>query len=161
MRTDALKRDDIGVLLRLLMPTNALVIETALQTGLRVGDVLALRTDRLKQRLTVREQKTGKSRRVYLSADLLRRLQAQAGAVWVFPNALDPVRRHRCRQTVWKDLKRAARALRVDYNVAPHSCRKSYAVDLYRREGFAAVQKVLQHDNPATTMIYLASAIMS
>lgn len=159
MRTDAIRTDDLGVLLRLLMPTNALIVEVCLQTGLRVGDVLCFRTDRLRQRMTVKQQKTGKSRRVYLSADLFRRLQAQAGAVWVFPNALDPVRRHRCRQTVWKDLKRAARALRVDYNVAPHSCRKSYAVDLYRREGFAAVQNALQHDNPATTMIYLSSAI--
>ena len=160
MLTDAIKTDDIGVFLRLLMPSNALVLETALQTGLRVSDVLSLRSDKLKQRMTVREQKTGKSRRVYISADLLRRLQRQAGSVFVFPNTLDPFR-HRCRQTVWKDVKRAAKALRVDYNAAPHSCRKSYAVDLYRREGFAAVQRALQHDNPATTMLYLASAVLS
>lgn len=160
MRTDAIKVDDIGVMLRLLMPTNALVIETALQTGLRVSDVLALRSDKLRQRMTVKERKTGKGRRIYLSADLLRRLQRQSGSVYVFPNTLDPFR-PRCRQTVWKDVKRAAKALRVDYNAAPHSARKSYAVDLYRREGFQAVQRALQHDNPATTMLYLASAVLS
>lgn len=160
MRTDAIKTADMSTLFRLLMPSNALVVETALQTGLRVSDVLSLRSDKLRQRMTVREQKTGKSRRVYISADLLRRLQRQAGSVYVFPNVLDPFR-HRCRQTVWKDMKRAAKALRVDYILAPHSCRKSFAVDLYRRKGFAAVQKALQHDNPATTMLYLASAVMS
>ena len=159
MRTDPIRTDDIAVFFRLLMPTNALVMETALQTGLRVSDVLALRSDKLRQRMTIREQKTGKTRRIYISAHLLKRLRAQAGAVWVFPNTLHPVEKHRCRQTVWKDVKRAARALRVEYNAAPHSCRKSYAVDLYRREGFAAVQKALQHDNPATTMIYLATEI--
>lgn len=135
-------------------------METALQTGLRVSDVLGLKTANLRQRMTVVEQKTKKKRRVYLSKSLLQRLQGQAGAVWVFPNMRQPATRHRCRQTVWKDVKRAAAALRVDYNAAPHSCRKSYAVDLYRREGFAAVQKALQHDNPATTMIYLASEIL-
>lgn len=160
MRTDAIRVDDVGVLLRLLTPTNALVMETCFASGLRVSDVLALRTDRLRQRMSIKEQKTGKSRRVYLNKSLFDRLKAQAGAVWVFPNAADPVRRHRCRQTVWKDVKRAAKALRLDYNAAPHSARKSFACDLYRREGFAAVQRALQHDNPNTTLIYLASEFL-
>lgn len=160
MRTDAIRVDDVGVLLRLLTPTNALVMETCFASGLRVSDVLALRTDKLRQRMSVKEQKTGKSRRVYLNKSLFERLKGQAGAVWVFPNASDPVRRHRCRQTVWKDVKRAAKALRLDYNAAPHSARKSFACDLYRREGFLAVQKALQHDNPNTTLIYLASEFL-
>lgn len=160
VRTDAIRVDDVGVLLRLLTPTNALVMETCFATGLRVSDVLAMRTDKLKQRMSVKEHKTGKTRRVYLGKGLYDRLKRQAGAVWVFPGASDPVRRHRCRQTVWKDVKRAAKALRLDYNAAPHSARKSYACDLYRREGLAAVQKALQHDNVNTTLIYLASELL-
>ncbi len=161
MRSDVFKVDDVAVLLRLLTPTNALVMETCFCTGLRVSDVLSLDSARLKQRMTVKEQKTGKSRRIYLRKSLYERLKAQAGVVWVFPNARDPVAAHRCRQTIWKDVKRAAKALRLDYNAAPHGARKFYAVDLYRREGFAAVQRALQHDNPNTTLIYLASEFLS
>lgn len=157
MRTDAIKTDDIGCLLRLLMPANRLAIEVGLATGLRIGDILSLRPP-LRQRMTVKEHKTGKSRRIYLSKSLLRRLQAQQGVQWIFPGTLDPAK-HRCRQTVYKDVKRAARALRLDYVCAPHSTRKTFAVDLYRREGFAAVQKALNHDSAAVTAIYLASEL--
>lgn len=157
MRTDAIKTDDIGCLLRLLMPANRLAIEVGLATGLRIGDILSLRPP-LRQRMTVREHKTGKSRRIYLSKSLLQRLQAQQGVQWVFPGTLD-ARKHRCRQTVYKDVKRAAKALRLDYVCAPHSTRKTFAVDLYRREGFAAVQRALNHDSAAVTAIYLASEL--
>jgi len=160
MRTDPIKTDDLGVFLRLLMPANRLAFETCLQTGLRISDVLSLKTADLKQRMTVTEQKTGKKQRVYISKKLLERLQAASGTVWVFPNCRDPVNRHRCRQTVYKDVKRAAKALRVEYNAGCHSSRKLFAVDLYRRSGFDAVQKALNHDNPATTMIYLASELL-
>lgn len=160
MRTDAIKPDDIGFFLRLLTPTNALVFELCFATGLRVSDVLSLRTADLKQRMTVREQKTKKTRRIYIGKSLFSRLKAQAGAVWVFPGALDPVGRHRTRQAVWRDVKRAAKALRVTYCAGVHSARKTYAVDLYRREGLAAVQAALNHDRVETTLIYLASVFM-
>ena len=162
MRTDAIKQADMSTLYRLLTPQNRVVLRTCLATGLRVGDVLALRTDQLGQRMTVTESKTKKKRRVYLSADLLEDLRAQAGAVWVFPGARDPLHRHRCRQTVWKDIKRAAKAMRVSECYGTHSARKAYACDLYRRVGSVeAVRKALGHDDISTTLIYLASALLS
>lgn len=159
MRTDWVCRDDCKVLLRLLTPANALAMEVALDTGLRIGDVLELRTEQLqRQRISVRERKTGKTRRVYLPRHLIDRLQGQAGAVWVFPGAVDPSK-HRTRQAVWKDVKRASRALRIKNNVGCHSARKVFAVDLFRKEGLEAVKKTLGHDNINTTLIYLASEL--
>lgn len=72
----------LGLVLAALQPTNRLVFEA---TGLRVGDVLKLTTEQVKrQRFTVRESKTGKTRRVYLPAKLQLQLLAQAGRLYVF-----------------------------------------------------------------------------
>ena len=53
--------------LDLLTEQNRLVMRVCLDTGLRIGDVLALRADQLRPQFYVTEQKTGKRRRVNLS----------------------------------------------------------------------------------------------
>ena len=70
-RADWLDRPAMGHVLAALMPANRLVMECCMATGLRVGDVLALKTADVQHgpRMTVREQKTGKSRRVYWPAE--------------------------------------------------------------------------------------------
>ena len=94
-------------------------------------------------------------RRVNLTNELLSQLQAQEGSVWVFSSPKDP-QKHRTRQTVWWDVKRAAKAFRLPQNVAPHSLRKLYAVDLLNRCGgnLGRVQRALNHSDAATTYIY-------
>ena len=54
------------------------------------------------------------------------------------------------------DVKRAAKAFRLPQNVAPHSLRKLYAVDLLNRCGgnLGRVQRALNHSDAATTYIY-------
>lgn len=139
------------------MPENRLAMEVALHTGLRIGDVLALRSDNLAQRMTIHESKTGKSRRISLSRGLYDRLKAISGQIWVFEGARDKTK-HRTRQAVWMDVKRAAKALRLPRNVTPHSARKVYAVDVYKRSGdLALAQRLLNHDSPEVTMIYAMS----
>lgn len=161
MRTNSTDVDTWTILERLLMPANALVVETMLQTGLRVSDALALtRSDLAKgQRFTVWESKTGKRRRIYIGKRLYLRLVAQCGKKWVFPSPHDPLK-HRTRQAVWYDLKRASRALRVSGNVAPHSARKSYACGEYERtHDISAVQRKLAHTNIETTVLYLLDVL--
>lgn len=156
MRTNALDTCEWQVLQRLLMPANALIVEIMLYTGLRVSDVLNITTAQLAQgEFTVEESKTGKLKLVALPADLLARVKAQSGAIWAFTSPRY-LWRHRTRQAVWADVKRAAKAMRIDLNVAPHSARKSYACDLYRQSGsLVDVQTALNHDRLATTIIYL------
>lgn len=153
MRTEYLLEKEVDLVLSALTDTNRLVMRTALQTGLRVGDVLALTPDRLKPHFWVTEQKTGKARQVGLPEPLLSDLRKHAGKDWVFPGR-DP-RKHHTRQAVWKDVKRAAVAFRLPQNVGPHSARKVYAVQLRKKYGdFKRVQKALNHNSEAVTMIY-------
>lgn len=161
MRTEYIKGDEMGHVLALLMPQNALICEVALHTGLRIGDVLALRTAQLKRQFYVTEAKTGKRRRVNLPAALLSRILAQAGDPWAFPGR--KAGKPKTRQAVWADVKRAAKALRIPANIAPHSLRKRYAVELYHGTGsLDRVQRALNHDRPLVTLLYaLADTLRS
>lgn len=153
MRTEYLLQREVDLVLSALTDTNRLVMRTALATGLRVGDVLALTPDRLKSHFWVTEQKTGKKRQVGIPQPLLSDLQKHAGEWWVFPGR-DP-RKHHTRQAVWKDVKRAAQAFRLRQNVGPHSARKVYAVELLRKYGdIERVRRALNHSSESVTLIY-------
>lgn len=154
MKTEYLFRQEVDRVLGALTPANRLVMLVCLHTGLRVGDVLALKTAQLAPQFWIKEQKTGKSRRVNLPGWLLEALKRQAGPLWVFPGRSDPAK-HRTRQAVWTDVKRAARAFRLPQNVAPHSARKVYAAELMAKYGdIQRVRRALNHSNEAVTVIY-------
>lgn len=153
MRTDYLLQQEVDRVLMLLTPENRLVMRVALATGLRISDVLALTPDKLRPHCWVKEQKTGKSRQIGLPEPLLSDLRIASGSRWVFPGR-DPGK-HRTRQAVWADVKRAAKALRLPQNVAPHSARKVFAVDLMAKYGdIARVQRALNHSSESVTLIY-------
>lgn len=141
-----------------LTPANRLVCRVCVSTGLRVGDVVALKSSQLAPQFWITEQKTGKRRRVNLSSALLRQLRQQAGPEWVFSGATSP-HKHRTRQAVWKDVKRAAKAFRLPQNVGVHSFRKVYAVDQLKKGkgNLGKVQRALNHADVSTTMIYAMS----
>lgn len=66
-------------------------------------------------------------------------------------------RKHRTRQAVYKDIKRAARLFRLpaQLQVSPHTARKVYAVAAYQTSGsLKRVQALLQHSDEAVTMLY-------
>ena len=196
MRTEYLLNREIEHVLAALTPTNALVMRVYLHTGLRLGDVLALRTEDLRPprpghragaaraaqpqgtaaraapeannkataqtpkvgqprlQFWIREQKTGKRRRVNLTKELAAEMLRNAGEIWIFEGKND-ASKHRTRQAVWADVKRAAKAFRLPQNVAPHSVRKVYAVELlHKYHDLQRVQRALNHSNPSVTMVY-------
>lgn len=154
LRTGVVLDRDLELVLRLLMPANRLVARVMLCTGLRVGDVLSLTPEQIKPVQTITEAKTGKRRKVRIPPALCEELRRQAGRAWVFPSPNDPTR-HRTRQAVWADIKRAQRACRFSANLGAHSMRKVYAVQLMAKyHDLARVQRDLQHDRPEVTLLY-------
>lgn len=153
MTTEYLLEREVELVLGLLTYENRLVMRVLLHTGLRISDVLTLKPGQLKPNFWVTEQKTGKRRQVGLPGPLLSDLLDTCGEYWVFPGA-DP-HKHRTRQAVWKDVKRAAQAARLTQNVAPHSARKVYAVELLHRYGdIDRVRRALNHGGVEVTLIY-------
>lgn len=153
----------IDLVLRVMMPENRLAVEVSLATGLRISDVLKMKTSEIERspRPTVRDSKTGKRHRIYLPVELRREMLAIAGAVYVFEGRLDP-QKHRTRSAVYKDMTHAAEVVkRARYisrqvQVSPHSARKVAAVHAYQRGGIAAAQALLVHDpeHPLVTLTY-------
>ena len=125
----------------------------SLETGLRVGDVVALRVSAVKpDGVHYTAQKTRKRGVAPISAELRKRLNKKGK--WLFPS---PYKHgaHITRQAVWYRIKTAGKKAGIDLDgLSPHTMRKVFAVELYREKGFQAVQKALQHSNSATTEIY-------
>lgn len=153
MKTECMLQREVDLVLSALTPENRLVMRVALHTGLRIGDVLALKTSQLKPHFWVTESKTGKKRQVGLPEPLLSDLKKAAGEVWVFEGRSPG--KPRTRQAVWKDVKRAAKAFRLPANIAPHSARKVYAAELMERYGdLDKVRRALNHRSETITLIY-------
>lgn len=153
MRTEYLIDREVERVIDLLTYENRLVMRLLLHTGIRISDALQLKPQQLKPNFWITEQKTGKRRQIGIPEPLLSDLRSSADAEWVFPGAVPG--KHRTRQAVWKDVKRAAQALRLTANAAPHSARKVYAVKLLSKYGdIERVRRALNHGGVEVTLIY-------
>lgn len=162
MRSKWADDERVRAILVALTPINRLACEVSRAHGLRIGDVLALKTsDIRKGRFTIHEEKTGKPRRISLTKTEQSALLGVAGRVYVFEHRTD-WKRHRTRNAVYKDVVRAARAFRLE-GFTPHSLRKAYAVEKLAEYGGDTdkVRKLLNHSNEAVTMIYTLADMIS
>jgi integrase/recombinase XerD len=140
-----------------------LPLAVSLATGLRIGDVLALR------RVNVHDDhvdflaaKTGKVGRASITPQLACELRRNAaGGKWCFPGR-DPAK-HLTRQAAWYRMKVAAKRGGVSAaGVSPHACRKTFAVNTLHQTGsIEAVQERLQHEYITDTCLYAFSDRLS
>lgn len=160
MKTDYIKPSTYNKIYHLMQYENALALRLSLETGLRIGDALSLKPDDL-EGCSVRytAQKTGKSGKKTISADLAKRLRHISDKHFVFPGRSGD--KPRTRQAVWADVKKACKRLGIKENVGCHSARKTYAVELFHEEGLPKVQKELQHDRGDTTMLYAFADVLT
>lgn len=155
-RADYIPEESFNILLKALMPQNRLALQVALATGLRIDDVLHIKTEQLnKERFTIKEMKTGKRRRIRIPNALKDELLRYSGRYYVFEHRLDQ-RKPRTRQAVYKDLKRACELFRVNgLQISPHTARKIYSVGLYDKyDSVTKVQEILKHSKPEITEVY-------
>jgi integrase len=119
--------------------------------------VLALEREQVEKcSFSYKEQKSGKTRRVRMSKAFAESLLAlgDPASPFIFPSRFDTLK-HRSRQAVYKDIRRAAKAFRLPQHVSPHTARKVYAVNAYKRTGsMKQVQQLLNHSSEAVTMLY-------
>lgn len=163
MRSEWVPKGEMVHILAALTPENRLACEISLHTGLRINDVLALKTEGIKkQRFTVREEKTGKTKSVRLPKEIVDRCVACSGQHYVFEGRLNG-RTHRTRQAVFKDLKKTAALFGVKQHITPHSMRKIYAVEEFEKSGnnLKKVKMLLNHDSEAVTMIYAMANMLN
>lgn len=159
-RSDYMKPENYNRLFTFMHYENVLAARVSLETGMRIGDVVQLRPDQLVRRtITYTAGKTGKQGRAVISQDLANRLRAISCGEYIFAGRSSG---HRSRQAVWRDVTRAASALRAagligDANITPHSARKTFAVADAEAHGIKHTQKALQHSSVETTKLYAFS----
>ena len=165
MRSEPIDKETKKVIDRLLLEPNRLAINLSYATGLRISDILSIEQKNFKQNMTVTESKTGKKKRIRIPNELYKELEryrfnSAGGKKFLFPHRLDN-NKHRTRQTVWWDIKRAGKAIRCRENITPHSLRKMYAVSLLERGySISEIQEKLNHSSMACTMYYVFSEIL-
>lgn len=160
LKSEYVPREVLETVLWLLLPANRAAVQLCADTGLRIGDALAIKRADIGPSMLVYEHKTGKTKRVRIGKKLLAQLEAlPVAGEWLFPGR--DTRKHRTRQAVWSDLRRAAKACRVPEHLSPHSARKIYASEMYQRTGdLDKVRKALNHTDSAVTMIYALAAAL-
>lgn len=161
MRTDYLNPQLYNRLYTVMTYENVLALRVSLETGLRIDDVLSLRHEQLTGRtLRGTAEKTDKAFKKVISQDLSNRLRNLGEKGYIFKHRTR-ANAHRTRQAVWANMKKAADIMGVKLNAAPHSARKTYAVEVFRDKGINAAQKELQHDRVSTTMLYAFSDLLT
>lgn len=162
VKSEYIEPEQLDFLLDLMKEANANAVRVSLETGLRIGDVLALTVQDLDAEsgaICTICAKTGKPFEGKISGALSRALLSRARRGWLFPSP--KTKGHRTRQAVWRDLKRAAERCALQINVTPHSARKIFAVEQFRARGLSAAQERLGHDRTETTLLYAFSDILT
>lgn len=149
MRTRAITTGEYRALLRAVPLRTQIALRIMADTGLRVGDVLALTVGQIGRTIIIRERKTGHKRTVHLTARTLAACRAYAAGR---PAAARLIACNR--STIYRDIRRAADRRGWEH-VSAHSLRKYYATRYCRRHGLAATQAELQHRDTITTLIYV------
>lgn len=151
MRTRAITTGEYRALLRTVPLRTQIALRIMADTGLRVGDVLALTIGQISRTMIIQEQKTGHKRTVHLTARTLSACRAYAAGRPANARLIT------CnRSTIYRDIRRAADR-RNWQHVSAHSLRKYYAQRYCRHHGLAATQAELQHRDTITTLIYVVN----
>jgi site-specific recombinase XerD len=132
-----------------------------LEAGLRAGELVALKPERLDMltcRLVVREGKGAKDRVLWISDDLRDLiglwLARRPVSPWLFPTSKGAQLDTRYLRTMVKQYAVKARIPEAE-RVSPHVLRHTFATDLLRStKNIRLVQKALGHSDVSTTMIY-------
>jgi len=158
VKPKSIKNEDVERIREQLSHRDGIIFDLSLETGLRISDILNLKVKDISILLTVRESKTKKWKTVKLSENLYERLDRlkpsnAKGDYFVFRSKNKPYA-HIDRSTYHRHLKKACRALEIDFSA--HSTRKLYAWNVFEiSENIFDVQKSLQHEFITTTAKYL------
>lgn len=154
MRVDLLEKKEAEKIVKGLSPPFDIIWNIGYSTGLRISDVLNLRARIAgKKYVYVKEQKTGKKRRIYIRKKLREQI-AEHVRRYSLPD--DSPLFICTRQTVWRHFKKAAAG--INKNVGTHSMRKSYALQcLKKTHSMSTLQKNLNHSLQADTINYIMS----
>lgn len=150
---------------------NYLFFRLGVNLGLRGGDIVQLQymhfmnpDGTLREYLTLKEQKTGKLRRIYLNKAVHEAIAmyAKAHPGYLYTNYLFPSQKggHISRKSMGEILKPAAQELGIPGNINTHSMRKTWAYHMFMDnqqspEVLAYIQDMMNHSSSYVTLRYI------
>lgn len=142
-----------------------------INSALRIHDLLQLRLrdvlddkGKVRDRVSVRESKTGKTKDFPLSTNAMKALQDYIRTRTVILSSEEPLFPSRKgggirplqRAQAWKLLNAAAKSVGIPDRVGTHTLRKTWAYHAYKEgKDITLIQKALNHHSPATTLRYI------
>lgn len=129
-----------------------------INTGLRVGDLLKLKTNdvKRKKRIVIQEGKTKKPRTIQLDK-IYDEVQAYANTVtseWLFPSRKGdkPI----TTTQAYRQLNKAAEMADTTEGIGTHTMRKTFGYWFYKQyKDVAKLQAILNHSHPQITLTYI------
>ena len=138
-----------------------LIYRLGCSTGLRISDIVQMEKERLElKEPTIIEQKTGKSKRIYIPKKLRDELKrhSKGNRKYIFESN-SSASGHITRQAVWKQFKKCAKIAGIDENIGTHTMRKNHAQKLLKKgKGYKYIKNKLNHSSLADTLLYLITA---
>jgi integrase len=139
-----------------------LLFVLGINSGLRISDLLALNVEDVKgkDRITIREQKTGKSKDFPLSETCKKAIQEYLQQPGLVPGCLFPSRkgvsRPITRVQAYRILNEAARRVGIKEAIGTHTLRKTFGYWAYQQGvDITRIQKLLNHSAPSVTLTYI------
>jgi len=137
-----------------------------INSGLRIGDLLKLTVEHVKdkERITIREQKTGKSKDFPLSDSTKKAVCEYLKATGLTTGVLFPSRKTSgskatgaiSRQQAYETINTAARAVGITDAIGTHTLRKTFGYWAYQAGvDITRIQKLLNHSAPSVTLAYI------
>lgn len=137
-----------------------------INSGLRISDLLKLTVDDVKgkNRITIREQKTGKAKDFPLSDTCKKAIVEYLKTTDLTEGVLFPSRKNNgskgtgaiSRQQAYDVISNAARAVGIKESIGTHTLRKTFGYHAYKSGvGIEVIQKLLNHSAPSVTLRYI------
>ena len=129
-------------------------------SGLRISDILSLRVRdvRGKDKVCLREMKTGKERKFPINKALKKALAKYIEPMKPYEFLFKSRNGHNrpiSRQQAWSILKQAGREFGVEC-IGTHTLRKTFGYHMYMQtHDVALIQKILNHSSPEITLVYI------
>ncbi|HWR06720.1 site-specific integrase, partial [Sporomusa sp.] len=140
---------------------NYLLFVLGINSGLRISDLLVLKISdvKTKDRVIIREKKTGKKKDFPLSDTCKRTIDEYLASIssendWLFKSKKgeQPITRIQA----YRIMNRAARAVGIKGAIGTHTLRKTFGYWAYKSGAdVTKIQKLLNHSAPSVTLAYI------
>jgi integrase len=163
---DKKKINDMKKVLKANNVRNYCLFVLGINSGLRIGDLLSLKVadvaegKKIKDRISLREQKTGKIKDFPIGATSVKALKEYLNETEL--NSEDYLFKSRKgngpigREQAWRILSEAAETVGIADSIGTHTLRKTFGYWAFKSGvDITRIQKLLNHSSPGVTLAYI------